>query len=89
MGTLCWHNLTRLSGYLSHQLIYRLRIDAYLETYISLAGDHRARTRLYKEILAQAATRDDTLDVRLWTVKVVQKRLQNALAIKNRTESSD
>ena len=60
-------------------------IDHYLETYITFSGDCRARARLYKEILDAAQTRKETLNSAKWTIKIVQKRLQNAYAKKNQT----
>ena len=62
----------------------RSYIDHHLETYISLSGDHKARNRLYKQILEQALTRKDTLDSGSWGVHTIQKRLQNALTAKNK-----
>ena len=53
-------------------------IDKFLLTYISLSGDFNARKRLYKEILQQAKTREETLDSASWSVPTIQKRLQNA-----------
>ena len=58
-------------------------IDEYLDTYISLSGEPKARARLYLEILAQSQTRKETLDSEGWDVPLIQKRLQNALAKKN------
>jgi hypothetical protein len=58
-------------------------IDEYLDTYISLSAEPKARARLYLEILAQSQTRKETLDSEGWDVPLIQKRLQNALAKKN------
>ena len=69
--------------------IAREFIDSYLETYISLSGDYKARDRLYIEILEQAHTRKETLGSKDWDVPVIQKRLQNALTAKNRREDEE
>ena len=61
-------------------------IDAYVDTYRSLSGDKHGRIRLYKEILEQALTRRETLYSESWSIKIIQKRLQNTLAAQNRTE---
>ena len=64
-------------------------IDSYLETYISLSGDYKARDRLFLEILEQAQTRKETLGSENWHIPVIQKRLQNALTAKNRRENEE
>ena len=61
-------------------------IDAYVDTYRSLSGDKHGRIRLYQEILEQALTRRETLNSENWSIKIIQKRLQNTLAAQNRTE---
>ena len=61
-------------------------IDKFLPTYVSFSGNYKARNLLYKEILEQAKTREETLHSADWSVPTIQKRLQNAYTRQNRLE---